>query len=340
MNKKIAISGYYGFDNFGDEGILGILTKNLKSVNADITVFSSNPEKTSKLYGVNSVKTFDIVGLLNTLENTDVLVSGGGSLLQDVTSLKSLAYYLFVIFMALCYKKKVIIFAQGIGPINNPIARLITKNILKKTDYISVRDDKSLFLLRGWGLSPELVADPMWNIELEQRTPQGRLGVQLRSWKNLSDDFILALARNVAANYSSKEVYIYSFQDSQDYDVCKKFENYLLLANPDIKTTLMYQRTNQEMVDSFKDLDALIAMRYHACLLAIKYGIPTLPVSYDIKVEKLAKNLDLNFISIDEISKIDNAVSSLTSFDMGYVKEKVDSMKLDFSHIFDIVSNS
>lgn len=340
MTKKICISGYYGFDNFGDEGILGILIKNLKSMDFDseITVFSSNPEKTSKRYDVKSINTFGYVGVLNTLENSDVLISGGGSLLQDSTSIKSLLYYLWVIFMALANKKKVIIFAQGIGPINNPFARFLTKILLKKTNLISVRDEKSLFLLRGWGLSPELVADPMWNLELSSREPLGRVGIQLRDWKTLTDDFILSLARKVAENYSDKEVYIYSFQDSQDFEVCKKFQNYLSLMNKDIKSTLIYQRSNQEMVDSFKNLDALIAMRYHACLLAIKYGIPTLPISYDEKVEKLAKELDLEYLKLDEIEKIAELTENLKSLDMRKTEEKVKSFNFDFTPVFDVIS--
>ncbi len=342
MSKKICISGYYGFDNFGDEGILGILVQNLKAMDIEneLTVFSSSPEKTSKRYDVKSVRTFDVIGVLNALENSDVLISGGGSLLQDVTSVKSLIYYLWVIFMALFYKKKVIIFAQGIGPINNPIARFITKLLLKKASYISVRDEKSLYLLRGWGLKTDLVADPMWNLELEDRTPSGRIGVQLRGWKTLKDDFILSLARRVCEKYSDKEVYIYSFQDSQDYDVCKKFQSYLSLCNSEIKSVIIYQRTNKEMVESFKNLDVLIAMRYHACLLALKYGIPTLPVSYDQKVEKLAKELEIPYLNLKEASKIAERIDELNAIDIKEVNEKVKSMRLDFTPVFDVIKQS
>ena len=342
MSKKICISGYYGFDNFGDEGILGILVENLKEMDIEneITVFSSSPEKTSKRYGVKSVRTFDFVRVLNSLENSDVLISGGGSLLQDVTSLKSLMYYLWIIFMALFYKKKFIIFAQGIGPINNPIARMLTKQLLKKASYISVRDEKSLYLLRGWGLKTDLVSDPMWNLELEDRTPARRVGIQLRSWKTLKDEFILSLARRVSEKYSDKEIYIYSFQDSQDYDVCKKFQNYLSLCNSEIKSVIIYQRTNKEMVESFRDLDVLIAMRYHACLLALKYGIPTLPLSYDQKVEKLATELEIPYVDLKDISKLEEKMEELGRVDMDEVNKKVKSMRLDFTPVFDVIKNS
>lgn len=145
---KITVSGYYGFDNFGDETILFVLLNYLKSKKFDITVFSKNPETTSKKYGIKSLNTFSFFDVVNQIRKTDFLISGGGSLLQDATSAKSLIYYLFVLFLAWFFKKKIVIFAQGIGPINSFILRKFTKFILHKADFISVRDDKSLFLLR------------------------------------------------------------------------------------------------------------------------------------------------------------------------------------------------
>ena len=51
--KKILISGYYGFDNFGDEAILKVLLEKLKD--CDVTVLSANPRKTFDTYGVHTV---------------------------------------------------------------------------------------------------------------------------------------------------------------------------------------------------------------------------------------------------------------------------------------------
>ena len=105
---KYVISGYIGFDNFGDEAIAKVLTDYLKELNAEkITYISSNPKKTAELYGIDSVGTLKFIP---EIKNCDVLISGGGSLLQDVTSLKSLIYYLAVIVTALVFNKKVVIF--------------------------------------------------------------------------------------------------------------------------------------------------------------------------------------------------------------------------------------
>lgn len=302
MTKKIAVSGYYGFENFGDEAILNVLTRELKDNKFKVTVFSKNPEVTSQKLGVESVYTFDLKGVVNTLKSSDVLISGGGSLLQDVTSLKSLIYYLCVILCALFLKKDVIIFAQGIGPINNLFARFMTRAVLKNCKYVSVRDIKSRQLLQNWGIEADLVSDPVWNLSLPKHMPRDKVGVQLRSWKTLTDDYLKNLANVINGKFADKEIVIYSFQDVLDLDVCNRFESYLKMINPDIKTNVLNAMSIEDTVVSFSELNYLIAMRYHACLLALKYGISTLALSYDEKVEKIAKRFDLpcSFLSLDE----------------------------------------
>ena len=206
MVKKVVISGYYGADNFGDEAILETLIQRLKKNEADITVISTNPDKTSKTHNVNSIKSFALSKVIKQISKSDVLISGGGSLLQDVTSVKSLFYYLFVIFVAQFFKKEVIIFAQGIGPINNKIGEFFTKKLLKKCRWVSVRDEKSLFLLRGWGIKTELVCDPLYDLELAASNSENRVGVQLRSFKTLSEKLLITLANRIAIDFSDKEI--------------------------------------------------------------------------------------------------------------------------------------
>ena len=335
--RYIAISGYYGFENFGDEAILSVLAKELKSRGHNVTVFSKNPRFTSAKLGVNSVYTFSLKSIINTLKNCDVLISGGGSLLQDATSLKSLFYYLFVIFIAQFFKKDVVIFAQGIGPLKNPIGRFCTKELLKKCKYITVRDEKSLFLLRGWNLKPDLVSDPVWNIETKPKVSMNRVGVQLRSWKNMPQKYLFALAREINKNFSDREIYIYSFQDALDSDICKHFNAQLQLVNPKIKTKFLPAMSIDETVQSFSNLDYVIAMRYHACLLALKYGIPTLALSYDEKVEKIAKRFNIPCSFLNDEEKLGEYFNQLTSLNAKELFTKAEECRFDLFKIINAI---
>lgn len=340
MNKKnIAVSGYYGFENFGDEAILKVIVSELKARDYCVTVFSKNPENTKNKLGVNSVYTFSLSGIFKTLKNSDILISGGGSLLQDVTSLKSLFYYLFVIGAALFLKNEVIIFAQGIGPINNPIGRLLTKILLKKCKYITVRDEKSLFRLRGWNLKPELVSDPVWSLPVGNWMPECRIGVQLRSWKNLSRSYLSKLAKNVVSNFSDKDIYIYSFQDALDLEICRNFEAELKLLKPDINTQILNGLSIDETIESFSHLDFLIGMRYHACLLALKYGIPTLALSYDEKVEKIAKRFDLPCSFLLDEENFEDLFVSLKELNPDKIKENARKCLFNFDNIVEKIES-
>jgi len=158
---KYVISGYIGFDNFGDEAIARVLTEKLKREGAEkITLISSNPQKTADIHGVEACP---MLKFIRPLLKADILISGGGSLLQDVTSLKSLIYYLGIIYVALFLQKKVIIYAQGIGPIRSGFGQILTKFALKYCTEITVRDKKSQELLESWGIKADLVKDPVFD---------------------------------------------------------------------------------------------------------------------------------------------------------------------------------
>ncbi len=334
---KVVVSGYIGFDNFGDEAILSVLLDNLKQQRTEITVISSNPAKTKLLHGVKSCKTFAFFSILAALLRTDILISGGGSLLQDKTSVKSLLYYLFLIFCAKISGKKVIIFAQGIGPINNGFAKFSTKIAIKSADLVTVRDEKSLYLLRGWGVKAELQPDPVFNLEIPAYSPQGKVGIQLRDWKFLSEEFLQKLADSVVQNFSDREILLFSLQDTLDYELCKVFENKLKLRNPMISVKIIKNDYPHNITENFKTLEYLIAMRFHACLLALKFGIKTLAINYDEKVEKLATEAQIPFVNLDGADKLEYKFENLKSLKTGTLFEYANTKEYDFSEINSLI---
>ncbi len=295
--KKILISGYYGFDNFGDEAILGVLINHLRG--NDITVLSSNPEKTGRTHNVNSLNSFNPKLIVERLPKFDMLISGGGSLLQNVTSNKSLFYYCGLINIMASLKKDVVIFAQGIGPVKGFWGKLIVKSALKKCKYISVRDVKSQELLKSWGIESNLVCDPIFDLNLPTPKRTRKVGIQLRKFASLTDELFDEIIKQVALKFSDREIELICFQDSEDEGISKVFLNKLKKKNPTINANIIKNLTNKEVIEKVSEYDYLIGMRFHACLLGLKYGIKTLAISYDPKVETLAKNANIPYLVME-----------------------------------------
>ena len=299
MSKKVVLSGYFGFKNFGDEAILSVLVNKLEQYNHNITIITSNPEYTGeKFKNVRCVKTFDLKNIIAELISTDFLISGGGSLLQDTTSFKSLIYYLTVIFIALVFQKKVIIFAQGIGPIKNPLGTILTRLILKYCTFISVRDSKSAELLKSWGINSELVCDPVFSTKIPYTDKENIVAIQLRQFKTLNKDFLDRLAYKVINEFTNENIEIYSFQDEIDLEICKNFANTLQLLNPEKKITVLSNLADKEIIEKLSRAKYLIAMRFHAIIVGLLSGIKTLAINYDIKVEKLSSEYKLPILDL------------------------------------------
>lgn len=311
MAKKVVLSGYYGYDNFGDEAILSVLISHLQQIGADITVLSHNPQKTASSYQVNTVKNFNILGVINALKNCDLLISGGGSLLQDVTSLKSLLYYAFVIFMAQLLKKEVVIFAQGIGPLQKEISQKIVRNLMSKCQLVTVRDIKSAELLKSWEIDAQLVSDPVFSIDLPHDRHAGTVGIQLRQFKTINDEFLHNLAEQVITDFADRKIELYVFQNALDMDICLKFEKMLKQLYPSIETEIIHSISLTDMMLKISRLEYLIAMRFHAVLVAVKAGVPVAAINYDAKVAKLAYEAMLPLITISEDEDFTSAFTKL-----------------------------
>ena len=320
--KRIVLSGYFGFKNFGDEAILSVLVNKLQDDRHRLTVISHDPSYTKSLYKhIRSVYTFNFRDIIGAISKSDILISGGGSLLQDVTSAKSLIYYLLIIFIALLLRKKVVIFAQGLGPINNQFCQFLTKLILKHCDYISVRDEKSKLLLQNWGIKSDLVCDPIFSLKFNEQLNKNSdyVAIQLRDFKTMNNDFIERLALEVNKRFKDKNIEIYSFQDDIDFEVCKNFEKQLKMLNPDIKCKLYHNMSIHNCIYSIIKCKYLIGMRFHSIIMGLIAGCKIVGINYDIKVEKLAR--EFNIPLIDLKNDFGNAFENLDM--QSYVVDKL-----------------
>ena len=307
MSKKIAISGYYGFQNIGDEAILYSMLQAFESVgNLEPIVFSNNPEHTHKQYGVESVDRWKLFTLIKSLRKCDQLVSGGGSLLQDVTGPRSLIYYLGVVFLAKLLGKKVMFYAQGIGPINTPQGKRLMGWLANKADLITVRDGASKKLLDQLGIDrPEIreTVDAVLGIDRRRVntqsdekvlvemgiSPEGEpiVGVSLREWQN-PGNYKRAVAKT-CDNLIEMGYRVMFIPFHFPGDIAPGRDTIKLMSHGK-KAILMKNQVNvEEMLGILGSLHMMIGMRLHSLIMAAVMGVPIVGISYDPKVDSFMK---------------------------------------------------
>ena len=313
---NILISGYYGFDNIGDESILRTLITSLREKIPDcrLTVLSHNPASTREKYGVEAVERMSPGAILRAVRQCDMLISGGGSLLQDVTSSKSIHYYLFIIRLAKLLRKKVFIYSQGIGPIDHAFNRRATARALKKADGIVVRDERSAKLLEQIGLPQErivITADPVIRMKRPDRTvgreilaragikKDGRLtvGWAIRE-KNRDSTFVREITeciRWLRENYDAESVLI-PFHYEEDREVCSVIAE---RTNGAAKC-LSEKYLSEDMLSIIGNMDVLVGVRLHSMIYAAIMGVPIIGVSYDPKCTAFLNSVGLDSLSTRE----------------------------------------
>lgn len=306
--SKIVISGYYGFANAGDEAMLTAIIKSLRSLEpeVEIKVISGNPELTAKTHQVKSLHRFNLFELLPALAGCDLLVSGGGSLLQDVTSKRSLMYYLSIVALAKLFSKKVMLFAQGIGPIRSSFMRKLTKQVASKADLITVRDKDSLYEMRRIGVPEnkvEKTADavftlPQVDIEagkeqlLKFNVPQDKMliAISVRSWQE-DDSYLLELAKAADGLAMKRKAHIVllPLQYPADVEVCRRVQQFM--DHKEDSTVLEIDTDTEGFLSIIGNFDLLVGMRLHALIFAAVMKVPFVAVSYDPKVDGFIKDV-------------------------------------------------
>ena len=147
----ILICGYYGYGNAGDETLLSVIVCELRKRCPSIRLcaLSADPEKTKTALSVDAVARFDLDRIAKAMARSKMLLFGGGNLLQDKTSTHSLYYYIHVLRMAKRRNLKILVYANGIGPLCGKGNLSHAKSALMQADEISLRDPDSFALVQS-----------------------------------------------------------------------------------------------------------------------------------------------------------------------------------------------
>jgi polysaccharide pyruvyl transferase CsaB len=297
--SRVVVSGYYGFGNVGDEVVLDSLIEWLRDTGhcREIAVLSSDPRQTARRLGVLSFDSRSPVEVMRALLRCEVLVSGGGTLIQDRTSVRSALYYLTILAAGLALRRQVAVVGQGLGPIRTRTVRTLTRLLLSRVDLIALRDFGSASLLKEIGVPVSdvrigadlaflstAVRDERVESIAAERGPVALVVASHRD-RRFDREWASSLAiRMSEAVQGRRDVEVLAFQPadaaSQAYDSAWHPK----VVQPSAADQLM------------RGFSVVVSARLHGLILAVRAGIPGIALAVDPKIRYFAEEAGLPWI--------------------------------------------
>lgn len=308
--KKVVLSGYYGFRNSGDEAVLQSILLALQEegeqagLQIEPIVLSIDPELTTRMYGVRAVHRMRLGEVRKAIAESDGLISGGGSLLQDATGWKTIPYYLGIIKLAQWAGKPTFIYSQGLGPVNRRIFYTPIVSVFNKCAYVSVRDKESAMLLNKMGYTKdvEVVPDPVMGLPLRGSAAEPSeggslpvIGVSVRYWnKDRSELQGIAESLILIMKEQDAEIRFLPFHLPSDEEASREIVTLMRSkgVDPDKLRIVQGVEHPQDMLREVAECDLLIGMRLHSLIYAASQQVPAVAVSYDPKIDQFMLRLD------------------------------------------------
>ena len=317
----VLICGAYGRGNAGDDAILEAIVREVRSIDQDlpIWVLSRKPKETRLQYRVNAIYTFHVFSFLNRMTRTRLYINGGGSLMQDVTSRRSLWFYLFTISAAKLLGNPVHMYGCGIGPVQYPSNRRQLRRVLERSvDAITLRDTHSREELERIGVTrpnivmaadptvilpaaPEAVVDGL--LENAGLDPHGRyISFTVRPWPGFEDKApLFARAADYAwETYGLTPVFL-PIEPKLDLQAAAKVTAHMKKAPIHVLPGL--ERSDQ-IIGLFSRMKIAVSMRLHGLVFPASQGVPLIGVVYDPKVSSF-----LSYIGQDLYTALDELTS-------------------------------
>ena len=318
--RGVMICGAYGKGNAGDDAILKAILAQMKAIDRDMPVYvmSHDPAETRLRYHVGSVHVFDPFRFWPLMRRCRLFISGGGSLIQNETSTRSLNYYLTTIRMAHTAGCRVMMYGCGIGPVSGEGSRRHTARILNRcVDKITLREDLSRKELSDMGvMQPDIsvTADPALLLQpattgavdsyflSNDLDPNGSYAMfVLRPWKNLSRHLqeIVDAAIYVNQKHGLTPVFV-ALEPTRDLEINRQAAGMLSCRS----FVLPAPRDEQLTIGMMQKMRVIVSMRLHALIFASSVGAPLAAISYDPKVTGFMAYLgQKHCMELDDVTK-------------------------------------
>ncbi len=301
----ILICGAYGKGNSGDDAILSAMVAQLRGKDPDMPIYaiSRSPKQTAKEVRIGGIYTFSAGKIHRRMRKNLLYLSGGGSLIQDATSSRSLWYYLSSIRSAKRTGNKVMMFGCGIGPVRRKGNRRLAGRIISKNvDSIALRDRGSLEELEALGVTnvpTRVTADMAFLVD---PAPAALLDAWLRENGLVPEENYLLIAprpwsgtRRRVEDFAAAAVYasercgltpiLMAMEPAKDQQLCGQIADAVTRISGKTRCLKINAPDDARLTAGLmRRVRGVLGMRLHSLIFAAAQGVPFAGVSYDPKV--------------------------------------------------------
>jgi polysaccharide pyruvyl transferase WcaK-like protein len=312
---KILLQGYYGFGNLGDDILLKVTYDFVRNIfpQAEIMIFSNNSTNGNKY--LKKIIHHDVT-ILNyaSREHVDCIIHGGGgvhydfnrgrgrfSILNTVIKIIGIENYcsLYGVLRKLRNKGNIttpfrVGIGIGVGTFTNSSEKFYTSiSILGSYNYLLVRDSSSVLKARLYNKKTTLKQSvdlafmkDSWTTLRRNATEGRRIGVVLRDWRQERShiDSMKRMTRLwIKMGYHVSYFFFEKDQDASLRNSLKGLSNHI--------TWDPHEQHFEDFFARFSEQDIIISSRFHGALLAAAFGIPSLCLAVEPKLQTVPEML-------------------------------------------------
>ena len=291
-NPKTLLFGYYGYSNLGDDALLfASILRAKQEFGSSIGAFTHKPKKSKQDFCIPCFSRKNPFSLIFRLSRCDRLIFGGGTLLQNVTSTRSLLFYIAILRIGIFLKKDTLLFANGLGDIKQEKLKRLLLSTLLSCSYIGLRDRFSYdFFKSNFPYSKNVFLESDLALSLSPSTSSRAIFLVSSTLKDRSDRFFIVAAH-------SNATFLERFALEKEIKALKLlglFPLFIISSPSDIYLSYKLKRKFGGAIlqnITFSDLLAIIplskltiSMRYHPLLASRSLSSPFIAIGSDPKL--------------------------------------------------------
>lgn len=315
---RVAIAGWFGSDNLGDEMLLHSLITCVRATAEDATfvVLCPDPARVSQLHGVDAVNMPTLRGgkgaagrqeaVQSALRECDILLLGPGTVFQERSPNLpwpgTLPLFARIVAMARLAKTPVAVAGAGVREDGTPVGKRVLRWIGARCVAVGVRDARSA---ASFGKDAQVIGDMAYTMPLPDVSGVGRqpvVGLSMRPLAAEAEASLVAATSGAMRRFQAEGfmgafipmAYGRGASGENDGTVFERsYRGTMELAPSPLDGTLPLTATLDGWLTDLAQYHLVLATRLHAALLAVALGTPTVAIAYERKVLDAFRDLGL-----------------------------------------------